>query len=69
MIDNRFLSRLAKLAGAPRDPAAGIELLAHLGDVVDKGEPLLTLHAETSGALQYALDYHARHRQVIEVEP
>jgi thymidine phosphorylase len=68
-IDNRFLSRLAKLAGAPRDPAAGIELLAHLGDRVDKGAPLITLHAETNGALQYALDYHARHRQVIEVEP
>jgi thymidine phosphorylase len=68
-IDNRFLSRLAKLAGAPRDPAAGIELLVHLGDKVDRGEPLMTLHAETSGALQYALDYHARHRQVIEVEP
>ena len=68
-IDNRFLSRLAKLAGAPRDPAAGIELLAHLGDTVEKGQPLLTLHAETNGALQYALDYHARHRQVIEVEP
>lgn len=68
-IDNRFLSRLAKLAGAPRDPAAGIELLAHLGDHVDRGAPLVTLHAETNGALQYALDYHARHRQVIEVEP
>jgi thymidine phosphorylase len=68
-IDNRFLSRLAKLAGAPRDPAAGIELLVHLGDEVDRGAPLMTLHAETNGALQYALDYHARHRQVIEVEP
>lgn len=68
-IDNRFLSRLAKLAGAPRDPAAGIELLVHLGDQVERGAPLMTLHAETSGALQYALDYHARHRQVIEVEP
>jgi thymidine phosphorylase len=67
-IDNRFLSRLAKLAGAPRDPAAGIELLVHLGGQVDKGAPLMTLHAETSGALNYALDYYARHRQVVEVE-
>ena len=67
-IDNRVLSKLAKLAGAPRDPAAGIELLAHLGDRVDKGEPLMTLHAETTGALHYALEYHAHHRQVIEVD-
>lgn len=67
-IDNRLLSRLAKLAGAPRDPAAGLELRVHLGDVVEKGAPLMTLHSQTPGALQYALDYHARHRQVIEVE-
>jgi len=67
-IDNRFLSKLAKLAGAPRDPAAGIELLVHLGDRVERGSPLMTLHAETAGALQYALDYHAQHHQLIEVE-
>lgn len=68
IIDNRVLSRLAKLAGAPRGPAAGIDLLVHLGDEVERGQPLMILHAETSGALQYALDYHARHRQIIEVE-
>ena len=67
-IDNRLLSRLAKLAGAPRDPAAGLELLVHLGDKVEKGAPLMILHAESTGELQYALDYYARHRQMIEVE-
>lgn len=66
-IDNRLFSRLAKLAGAPRDAAAGLELHAHLGDEVDSGEPLVTVHAETSGELQYALDYHALHPQIIEV--
>lgn len=66
-VDNRLLSRLAKLAGAPRDPAAGLELHAHLGDRVERGEPLMTVHAETRGELQYALDYHSRHRQMIEV--
>ena len=29
----------------------------------------MTLHAETAGELQYALHYHALHRQMIEVEP
>jgi thymidine phosphorylase len=66
-VDNRLLSRLAKLAGAPRDPAAGLELHAHLGDRVERGEPLMTVHAETRGELQYALDYHSRHPQMIEV--
>ncbi len=31
-IDNRRLSRLAKLAGAPQDKAAGVELHVRLGD-------------------------------------
>jgi thymidine phosphorylase len=67
-IDNRSLSRLAKLAGAPRDPAAGVELLAHLGDPIEKGEPLMILHSETQGALNYALEYHSHHRQTVEVD-
>jgi thymidine phosphorylase len=66
-IDNRMVSRLAKLAGAPRDPAAGLELHAHAGGQVERGEPLMTVHAETNGELQYALDYHARHPRMIEV--
>jgi thymidine phosphorylase len=67
-VDNRLLSRLAKLAGAPRDPAAGLELHVHLGDKVAQGAPLMTLHADTSGELEYALHYQALHRQMIEVE-
>lgn len=66
-IDNRMVGRLAKLAGAPRDPAAGLELHAHAGNQVERGEPLMTVHAETNGELQYALDYHARHPGMIEV--
>jgi thymidine phosphorylase len=66
-IDNRLLSRLAKLAGAPRSPAAGLELHVHLEDEVGKGAPLMTVHAESPGELQYALDYHALHARVIEI--
>lgn len=56
-IDNRKLSRLAKLAGAPESPAAGVHLLVRLGDTVAAGQPLLQLHAQTPGELAYALDY------------
>jgi thymidine phosphorylase len=66
-IDNRLLSRLAKLAGAPRSPAAGLELQVHLGDRVEKDTPLMTVHADTPGELQYALDYHAQHGRIIEI--
>ena len=58
-IDNRRLARIAKLAGAPDSKAAGLELHVRLGDRVRKGEPLFTLHAETPGEFNYALDYTA----------
>ncbi|MFD0669217.1 thymidine phosphorylase family protein [Ramlibacter sp. MAHUQ-53] len=56
-IDNRRLARIAKLAGAPKVPCAGIDLLVHVGDFVERGEPLFTLHAGSPGALAYAADY------------
>ncbi|ATC28494.1 thymidine phosphorylase family protein [Caulobacter vibrioides] len=58
-MNNRTLSRLAKLAGAPDDKAAGVELHVRLGDEVAVGEPILTVHAEAPGELAYALDYAA----------
>ncbi len=56
-INNRLLARVAKLAGAPSAPAAGVKLNKKLGDPVDRGEPLFTVHAETPGELSYALEY------------
>jgi thymidine phosphorylase len=56
-IDNRRLARVAKLAGAPKAPAAGLVLLAPLGRVVSRGDSLFTLHAETPGELAYAGAY------------
>lgn len=56
-IDNRRLAQAAKLAGAPDAKAAGLELHARLGDRVEKGQMLFTLHAETPGELDYVGDY------------
>ena len=53
-INNRALARLAKLAGAPHDKAAGIQLNIHLGDPILKEQPLFTLYAESLGELNYA---------------
>jgi thymidine phosphorylase len=66
-IDNRALSRLAKLAGAPTAPAAGIEMHVKLGQAIEVGEPLFTVHAETPGELEYALEYEAHHSRIIEI--
>ncbi|MFC5499390.1 thymidine phosphorylase family protein [Caenimonas terrae] len=56
-IDNRRLARIAKLAGAPIDACAGLDLHVRPGELVERGQPLFTLQAETPGELGYALDY------------
>ncbi|MGX6571298.1 thymidine phosphorylase family protein [Cupriavidus necator] len=68
-IDSRRLARVAKLAGAPRAPAAGLELHVRLGDRVEAGMPLFTLHAEAPGELAYALEYLAAHPLIDVGEP
>lgn len=66
-IDNRALSRLAKLAGAPTAPAAGVELHVRLHDQVARDQPLFTVHAETPGELEYALEYQGHHSRLVQV--
>jgi thymidine phosphorylase len=56
-IDNGRVATLAKLAGAPAAPAAGLVLHIRLGEQVEVGQPLLTVHAESPGELAYALAY------------
>jgi thymidine phosphorylase len=68
-IDNRRLARVAKLAGAPLSPAAGIELKVRLGDCIERGQPLYALHAQTPGELDYASDYAAAHSPIVMIEP
>ena len=67
-IDNRRLARAAKLAGAPGDPSAGLELHAPLGASVAAGEPLFTLHADSPGELAYALDFVNGHPDIVALE-
>lgn len=66
-IDNRRLARVAKLAGAPLDPAAGIELHVQLGTRVVAGESLFAVHAESPGELDYALEFLRRQPDVIQL--
>jgi thymidine phosphorylase len=66
-IDNRRLGRVAKLAGAPAAPAAGVELHVHLGDEVVREQPLFTIHAETNGELNYAREFAFINGDIIHV--
>lgn len=66
--NNRFLARLASLAGAPNARSAGMDLHVALGDQVQAGDPLFTLYAEAPGELAYALDFLNGHTDVIRIE-
>lgn len=66
-IDNRRLAKVAKLAGAPTDPAAGVDLHVHLGDAVEEDMPVMTVHAGASGELAYALAYVDHHADLIDI--
>jgi thymidine phosphorylase len=66
-IDNRRLARLAKLAGAPQDKAAGVEMHVRLGDRLERNMPLCTVHAEAPGELAYALNYADANPSIFEL--
>ena len=66
-VDNRRLARAAKLAGAPKAPASGVEFLAPIGARVEKGQPLFILHAEAHGELHYAEDYVRGQPDIVQV--
>lgn len=66
-IDNRRLARVAKLAGAPQAPSAGLVFHAPLGAKVEVGQPLYTLHADAPGELEYALAFAIAHPNIVEV--
>lgn len=68
-IDNRKLARIAKLAGAPGSPAAGLDLKVRVGDRVERGQTLFTLHSLTRGEMSYAADYAESHGAPFQMEP
>jgi len=53
-IDNKQIAHIARLAGAPMDKAAGVDLHKKLHDPVEKGELLYTLYAEFPADFQFA---------------
>jgi thymidine phosphorylase len=61
-IDCWAVNGIAKLAGAPAHPAAGVRVLRTVGDVVERGEPLFEIHAQNRTQLEFA-------RQQAEAHP
>ncbi len=58
-IDCHRLARIARLAGAPMDKGAGIDLLKKAGEAVRQGEPLYRIHACMPSDYRFAVDLAA----------
>lgn len=54
-INNLYIKRIARTAGAPKDKGSGIMLHKKLGDKVKKGDILFELYAEKKNKLKDAL--------------
>lgn len=56
-IDNLVLARIARLAGAPMDKGAGVQLVRKIGDKVNAGDTLFRIYAEFSADFEFATRY------------
>ncbi|MGQ9367171.1 thymidine phosphorylase family protein [Azospirillum sp. A39] len=56
-IDCYRIARVARLAGAPLDKGAGIDLLRKVGEPVRRGEPVYRIHANTGADFAFAKAY------------
>jgi len=61
IIDNFLLARIARMAGAPMDKGAGVDLLKKVGDSVERGEPLYRVHAEFNADFKFARAFNDEH--------
>ena len=59
-IDNQQMAHIARLAGAPMDKGAGVDLYKKVGDKVRRGEPLYAIHAEFDADFTFAGEAAAR---------
>ncbi len=55
-IDCHLIARIARLAGAPMEKGAGIDLLHKVGEAVRRGDPLYRIHATSPTGLDFAVE-------------
>jgi AMP phosphorylase len=53
-IDNKAISKIARIAGCPKDKGAGIYLYKHVGDHVKKGDTLFKIYSQSKEKLKFA---------------
>jgi len=66
-ISNSAISKIARIAGAPKDKGAGIYLYKHKNEKVKKGEKIFTIYAENKQALKFAVEI-MKESEVFEIK-
>ena len=56
-INNKSISKIARIAGAPKDKRAGIYLYMHVLDSVKKNDIIYTVYSNNKDKIEYAKNY------------
>lgn len=60
--DNRVIAKVARLAGAPSNKGAGLDLYRKSGSIVKSGDLLMRIHAGSESKKKLAYDYLSENR-------
>jgi len=63
-INNKKINFLGRLLGCPADKSAGLYLHRHVSESVKKGEPIITLYAESNQKLKEAIRFYNKSNPV-----
>jgi len=63
-IDNKKINLLGRILGCPADKYSGLYLHAHVGDILKKGDKILTLYAESKPRLNQAIKFYQKEKPV-----
>lgn len=63
--NNRTLTSIARVSGAPKDTGAGIALWVRRGDKVKKGQKLFTIHSSSEAMLDRAIEISNREESIL----
>ena len=67
-INNKKISKLAFILGAPEDKSAGLILKKNLGDKIEKEEEIIELYSNSHLKLKYAKNYLEEHKNTIIIK-
>ncbi len=56
-VENSAITKVARLAGAPVDKKAGVYLHSHKGNIIRRGDTLLTVYSESEEKLAFAKEF------------